>query len=292
MQKSAQVIDVARAELEEAKDIAGLSVETSILAKSFERPVATSIPGVAGGSSIVGATSTPDARSCPPILSTTGGYSNVDHFVQSSGDTRADKLAELKRALRRRRRSEAPEQRGEDRWDLPRIPGGRRRRIHREIDQPSAPLEPPVSGYVLFISHMTAKVRHDRPNAHHNQPIVVKEISKIWSLTMSDSDQEYYSRFTREAQQEYKQQYREFRATGGYRKSRKFMKLADGKGPWVRIQPEKRNALEREIAGYDNLVFPVRPATASKPAWEKEREEAAVRRLEKTQSKEGSKSTG
>mmetsp|Transcript_45892 Transcript_45892/g.85322 ORF Transcript_45892/g.85322 Transcript_45892/m.85322 type:complete len:309 (-) Transcript_45892:185-1111(-) len=280
LERSKQAIKSATADLEEAKEIsekAGLSIETSILAPT--------LPGIAASSGPAGVTGAA-APAYPPILSTTGGYSNVDHFVQSSGDSRADRLAEFKRAYRRRARAETPEQRGEDRWDLPRITGGRRRRIHRDIDQPSAPPEPPTSGYILYIAHMTQKVRHDRPNEHHNQPAVVKEISKIWSYSMSDSDREYYNRFAREAQNEYKQQYREFRATGGYRKSRTFMKLENGKGPWVRIRPEDRNALEREVAGYDTVIFPLRPVTAPKPAWEIHREAVAKRQLEKRQKEE------
>ena len=43
-----------------------------------------------------------------------------------------------------------------------------------------------MSGYVLFVAQMTAKIRHDRPHVHHNQIAVVREISKICKYRMSD----------------------------------------------------------------------------------------------------------
>jgi hypothetical protein len=55
------------------------------------------------------------------------------------------------------------------RWDKPRLPGERRRRIIREQDRPDAPPDPPPSGYVVFVCQMTAKIRHDRPSVQHNQ---------------------------------------------------------------------------------------------------------------------------
>lgn len=103
------------------------------------------------------------------VLRTTGGHSNTDHLVTLTGDARKDRIAELKRAMQRRARAMQPENKGEDRWDKPRIPGERRRRILREKDKPEAPPEPPPSGYVVFVGQMTTKVRHERPNNHHNQ---------------------------------------------------------------------------------------------------------------------------
>lgn len=55
------------------------------------------------------------------------------------------------------------------RWDRPRLIGSRRRRIMREKDLPDAPPDPPPSGYVVFVSQMTTKIRHDRPSVQHNQ---------------------------------------------------------------------------------------------------------------------------
>lgn len=100
---------------------------------------------------------------------TTGGHSNTDHMVIRTGDVRRDRIAELKRNLLRRARAMQPEHRGEDRWDKPRIPGERRRRILRERDRPEAPPEPPHTGFVVFVGQMTVKIRHDRPNIPHDQ---------------------------------------------------------------------------------------------------------------------------
>mmetsp|Transcript_7998 Transcript_7998/g.15063 ORF Transcript_7998/g.15063 Transcript_7998/m.15063 type:complete len:401 (-) Transcript_7998:40-1242(-) len=221
----------------------------------------------------------------PPILSTTGGHSNTDHIIQVTGDYRADTIAEYKRRLKRRARAMQPEERGSDRWDQPRIQGSRRRRIAREKDLPSAPPEPPPSGYVLFIAQMTTKIRHDRPNAHHNQIKVVREISKIWKYGMNDADREYYNEFAREAREEYERQHEEFRATGSYQPSRVFTRLGGGDGPWVRIAEDDRNALEREISNYGTVKFPPRPEHVKKPEWvtkiEKQNEREARKRKER-----------
>lgn len=223
----------------------------------------------------------------PPILSTTGGHSNTDHVIQITGNHRSDTIAEYKRKLKRRARAMQPEHRGSDRWDQPRVAGSRRRRIAREKDLPSAPPEPPPSGYVLFIAQMTTKIRHDRPNAHHNQIKVVREISKIWKFGMSHEDREYYNEFAREAREEYERQHFEFRATGAYKPSRTFERLGGGEdhGPWVRIATHEKNALEREISNYDTVKFPPRPETADKPEWvtkiEKQNEREAKRKEER-----------
>lgn len=250
----------------------------------------------------------------PPILSTTGGHSNTDHLIQITGDNRSDTVAEYKRKLKRRAKAMLPEQRGTDRWDQQRIKGSRRRRIVREKDLPSAPPEPPPSGYVLFIAQMTTKIRHDRPNAHHDQIKVVREISKIWKFGMSDDDREYYNEFAREAREEYEKQHFEFRATGAYKKSLVFERLGNnnvnvnvngdgddsnststdnvhghgngnGNGPWVRIAVHEKNALEREISNYDTVKFPPRPEIADKPEWvtkiELQNKREAVRRRQR-----------
>eukprot|EP00980_Cylindrotheca_fusiformis_P022959 scaffold9951_cov146-Cylindrotheca_fusiformis.AAC.3 len=104
-----------------------------------------------------------------PVDGTTGGHSNTDHVVVRTGSQRTDRIAELKRNLLRRQRAMQPEHRGEDRWDKPRIPGERRRRIVREKDLPEAPPEPPHTGFVVFVGQMTVKIRHDRPDQPHDQ---------------------------------------------------------------------------------------------------------------------------
>ena len=70
------------------------------------------------------------------------------------------------------------------RWDKPRIPGERRRRIIREKDLPEAPPEPPPSGYVVFVGQMTTKIRHDRPNVQHDQSKGTFRCSVLSSLKL------------------------------------------------------------------------------------------------------------
>ncbi len=100
---------------------------------------------------------------------TTGGHFNTDHTIVRTGDERIDRVAELRRNLWRRHRLTQPEERQEGRWDRPRLPGERRRRVVRERDLPDAPPEPPLSGYIAFLGQMTVKLRHDRPDMPHDQ---------------------------------------------------------------------------------------------------------------------------
>jgi len=278
--KSYDRLEEARSLLDEARDITsrvGLCVDSSILDYSYQSPFIPSQlndkndTASAPTAKSVESKDTSQKNTCvlnafPRILSTTSGHSNTDHIIQVTGDRRADAIAEYKRKLKRRARAMQPEQRGTDRWDQPRISGSRRRRIAREKDLPSAPPEPPPSGYVIFIAQMTTKMRHDRPNVHHNQIAVVQEISKIWKYQMSDHDRDYYNEFARDLREEYEQQHTEFRATGAYKHSRIFEKL-QGDGPWVRIALHEKNALEREISHYETVKFPPRPANAQVPCW-------------------------
>ena len=247
----------------------------------------------------------PDASKNLAVLRTTGGHSNTDHVVRITGDARIDRIAELKRAMQRRARAIQPENKGEDRWDKPRIPGERRRRILREKDMPGAPPEPPPSGYSIFIYQMTTKIRHDRPNEPHNQVkgkrcasgfllhenqcythistaefifAVVKEISKVWKFGISEKDRQYYNDFAREAREEYQAQHREFRATGQYTPSKSFLKLEGG--PWVRVASHEKTSLEREIDSYESVQFPPRPPEMDE-AYRKREKESYRRRREK-----------
>ncbi len=295
-------LEESRSLLGEARDIAtraNLTVDSSILDSSYQSPFlptrfkhGNEVEG--GASNKPNESSSKDApvvretacllNAFPPVLSTTGGHSNTDHIIQVTGDHRADTIAEYKRKLKRRAKAMQPEQRGTDRWDQPRIAGSRRRRIAREKDLPSAPPEPPPSGYVIFIAQMTTKIRHDNPNVHHDQIKVVREISKIWKFQMSDHDREYYNEFAREAREEYEAQHLEFRATGAYKPSRIFERL-HGDGPWVRIVRHEKNTLEREISNYETVKFPPRPEHFDKPFWvrkiEKQNEREAKRRMER-----------
>ena len=193
----------------------------------------------------------------PLILETTNGHSNTDHIVTYTGDIRHDKVAEYKRALRRRAQSMRPEDKRPERWDQPRkVKGSRRRRIKREFA--SAPAEPITSGYMLYVSQMTTKLRHDRgdpTNHRHNQIEAVAEISRKWKLQLTDAERQYYIRFAREMKEEYTRQIREFRATGYYTPSTRFGKLL-GEGPPVRLIWEEKNELERELATYTEIIRP------------------------------------
>jgi hypothetical protein len=192
----------------------------------------------------------------PLILETTQGYSNTDHVVMCTGDGTFDRVAEYKRSLRRRARAMRPEDKGEQRWDQPRVKGSRRRRIKRNKDLASAPPEPPFSSYVLFLSQMTTKLRHDRgPQTKHNQMDAVAEISRSWKYDLTEMERDHYTRSVREMRKEYVHQLQEFRATGHYTPSIRFGKLL-GHGPFVRLLWAEKNALEKELSTYQEIVRP------------------------------------
>jgi hypothetical protein len=257
VQRSEQVLENATRELDAARRLLeplGLTVDSTILDPSFSSTDIT-------------------------VLKTTGGYSNTDHIIKITGDPKKDRIAEFKRAYVRRVRTVQPEARGEDRWDKPKIPGERRRRIHREKDLPQAPPEPPPSGYIVFVGQMTCKLRHDRPHVPHSQTKVIQEISRIWKYGMSEIDREYYVEFAREAREEYQGFHQEYRATGRYEPSKKFERI-QGTGPWVRIPVHEKNGLERELATYDTVEFPPRPPEFD-DAYEQRQLESAKRRRRK-----------
>ena len=219
----------------------------------------------------------PTFRGDVVVLKTTGGHSNTDHVVQVTGDVKMDRIRELKRALQRRSRLMQPEARGEDRWDKPKIPGERRRRIQRDKDLPGAPPEPPPSGYLIFIGQMTCKHRHDHPAEQHNQTKVVQEISKVWKFGMTPTEREYYNAFARDLRDEYMGQHHEYRATGNYRPSERFGKL-QGIGPWVKRELAEKNGLEVELEEYDTVKFPERPPEFQEE-YEQKRKGQRTRRL-------------
>ncbi|KAL7469840.1 hypothetical protein ACHAXS_010089 [Conticribra weissflogii] len=264
----------------------------------------------------------------PFVLSTTGGYSNTDHIIKYDPATgEVDKLSEFKRKYKRRVRQanmdelniatsysnctnrDANDCNGNSnfgqkistsyKWDLPRIPGGRRRRIKRDADSPTAPPRPPEQGYLIFVSQMTTKLRHDNPHRHHNQISAIKRISPMWH-GMSEEERAHYNDLAMDAKEEYAELLREFRATGSWRPFRCIEKVRDKKkpedeeneetaveeehrnslGPWVRIPYERKNALEKEIDTYDVVCFPPRPPEMNE-AYEKRMEESRARRRRK-----------
>ena len=149
-------LSTASVVLDQARSIAskwGLSVDSSILEASYQSSFlpARFRHGLVNEATIINedpAAELINANKNCVVLSTTGGHSNTNHVILSTGNPFADKLAEYKRIYKRRAKAMQPEQRGADRWDQPRVQGSRRRRITREVDLPYAPPEPPNSGYV------------------------------------------------------------------------------------------------------------------------------------------------
>eukprot|EP00536_Pseudo-nitzschia_multiseries_P007942 jgi/Psemu1/287468/fgenesh1_pg.192_\ len=243
-------------ELERARELAskaGLSIESSII-----KPLETNVSETGNP-----ATSTNGANEF------TGGHSNTDHIVVTSGDAKADRIAELKRNLLRRHRAMQPEDRGEERWDKPKLPGERRRRIVREQDKDEYPAEPPISGWCVYINQMTVKMRHDRPNERHDQTKVIQQLAKIWRVGMSQEGRDYFTKFAEDARKEFEQQVIEYRATGSYKPSKHFQRL-ENSSVWVRI--DRPSPLEEEICSYETIHFPKRP-----PELNEEYEEREIR---------------
>jgi len=201
----------------------------------------------------------------------TGGHSNTDHVVVSTGDERMDRIAELKRNLLRRHRAMQPEHRGDERWDKPKIPGERRRRIVREQDSEDYPPEAPITGWDVFIRQMTVKIRHDRPYERHDQSKVLQELGKIWRMGMSNEEHDYFTKFAADTKTEFDQQVIEYRATGSYQPSKHFIRL---KNSCVWIRKDRPSHLEKEISSYKTIQFPKRP-----PELDKEYEEREIRSI-------------
>jgi hypothetical protein len=159
-------------------------------------------------------------------------------------------------------------------WDKQKEAGGRRRRVARE--HPDAPFEPPPSGYIIFLGQMTTKIRHDRPNARHNQAEIMPEISKMWRKALSPEEQKFYNDVCDNIRMEFKQQHMEFRATGNFIPSDIF----ERKGSfWTHKKQNERNALEHELDSYETVVFPPRPREYDEEYFKRERESKERRRL-------------
>lgn len=206
----------------------------------------------------------------------TGGHSNTDHVVVTTGDDRIDRIAELKRNLLRRHRAMQPEQRGDERWDKPKIPGERRRRIVREQDSEDYPPESPNTGWDVYIRQMTVKIRHDRPNERHDQSKVLQELGKIWRMGMSNEERDYFTKFATDAKTEFDQQVIEYRATGSYQPSKHFIRL-DNSSVWIR--KDRPSHLEKEISSYKTIQFPKRPPELDKEYKEREMRSILKRKL-------------
>ncbi|KAL7441577.1 hypothetical protein ACHAXH_010010 [Discostella pseudostelligera] len=318
-------MESARDDLEYAETIAqasGLTVHSSILDAAYNGGGTTLPPTAESGntnaSSAAAAAAAMDLRqeaalalqarhkynpmrgtlsAYPLVLSTTGGHCNTDHVVPMNPDGTINQLSEYKRMLKRRFRQTQNEERGADRWDLPRIPGGRRRRIKRAVDAISAPPEPPQTGYVIYVSQMTTKIRHDNPHRAHNQIAAIRWISSMWN-ELSPRDRTHYVTLAKDARVEYEERLLEYRATGSWSPYTTFTRLMTNKngvdcrgmnerstgssGPWVRIPYEAKNALEKEIETYEQVIFPPRPV---------ELEEVHEQRLEESKKKRKEKRT-
>jgi hypothetical protein len=143
-------------------------------------------------------------------------------------------------------------------------------------EHPDAPSEPPPSGYIIFLGQMTTKIRHDRPNARHNQAEIMPEISKMWRKALSQEEQEYYNDVGDIIRLEFKKQHMEFRATGSFTPSENF----ERKGSfWTHKKQNERNALEHELDSYETVVFPPRPHEYDEEYFRRDRESKQRRRL-------------
>jgi hypothetical protein len=200
-----------------------------------------------------------------PISTTTGGYSNTDHIItRIGGDDRTDRIYEYRRQYMIRQRTVTNNETKlyTQKWDKHRVVGERRRRIIRDIDLPNAPTEPPPSGYIIFLGQMTTKLRYDAykrdttKRIKHDQTKMVQEISNMWKASLDDTDREYYHHFYIELKKEYQQQLMEYRATGYYTPSTKYIRNHTNVGLWTHIHPADKNALEMEIATYETIQFP------------------------------------
>jgi hypothetical protein len=267
LKDSQGLLDGIEDDLKRAKEVAalaGLSIDSRIVEVPKE---ATSSDGDASTK----------AANTTNATTTTGGYSNTDHIIVHTGDRRVDRIAELKRALLRRTRSMMPENRKDERWDKPKAPGERRRKIVLEKDLDESPPEPPATGWMIFLGQMTTKYRHDDPMSHHDQARALTKIGTIWKSKFSEEEREYYQDFATEARKEYQRQVIEYRATGSYQPSQRFAPL-QGTNIWVRLD-NNSCALEREISSYETVRFAPRPPELNEAYEERQLRSIVKRKL-------------
>ena len=244
--------------------------------------VAAAAAIAAASSNHNGTTATTTTTSAGLLLADgTGGHCNTNHAIpwnvkqesNTQPDVESNRVRELIRNRLNRLRVEQPESRTEERWDKPKVVGERRRRIVRDVDAPEAPSEPPPSGFTVFVSLLTTKFRHDRgPETEHSQTATVQEISRLWRVDLNEQEQQYYTKMAEEIQSEYREQMLEYRATEEFRPSDRFIKLGDGKGPWVHKHPMDRNELEAQVAAYKTFVFPPRPPSKDQEYYTREQQ--------------------
>jgi hypothetical protein len=248
--------------LQEAREIAskvGLSIESDLRNINVVKATtaATSATTTAAGAS--------SSVSNIPISTTTGGFSNTDHIIVRTGlDERTDRINEYRRQymIRQRTVTNCETKLYTQKWDKHRVIGERRRRIIRDIDLPTAPTEPPPSGYILFLGQMTTKLRYESykenqaKRVKHDQTKMVQEISNLWKSSLDSKDRDYYHNFHTKLKSEYRQQLTEYRATGYYTPSTKYIRNHTNVGLWTHIEVQDKNALELEIATYDTIHFP------------------------------------
>jgi hypothetical protein len=103
---------------------------------------------------------------------------------------------------------------------------------------------------------MTTKIRKQRQNERHDQTLVIQEISRLWKLS-DESEHRYYNDLADEIRAEYKTQYLEYRATGTFTPSDSFVRVGNF---WTHRRSHEKSRLEKELAGYDTVVFPPRPS--------------------------------
>ena len=266
--------------LQEAHEIAskvGLSIEsdlrninivtttTAATTNAISSTITPKEPLTTIGASLSSSSAAASSTHNIPISTTTGGYSNTDHIITQSGlDDRTDRINEYRRQymIRQRTVTNSETKLYTQKWDKHRVMGERRRRIVRDIDLPNAPIEPPPSGYIIFLGQMTTKLRHDSFKRNqtnrikHDQTKMVQEISNMWKSSLNDNDREYYHNFYVQLKKEYLQQLMEYRSTGYYTPSTKYIRNHVNVGLWTHIETHEKNALELEIATYDTIQFP------------------------------------
>jgi hypothetical protein len=122
---------------------------------------------------------------------------------------------------------------------------------------------------------MTTKIRHDRPNARHNQAEIMPEISKMWRKALSQEEQKFYNDVAESIRLEFKKQHMEFRATGGFTPSDNHERKGNF---WTHKKQNERNALEHELDSYESVVFRPRPIEYDEEYFRRERESKRRRR--------------
>ena len=135
-----------------------------------------------------------------------------------------------------------------------------KKRKQLEYDKPNAPPPPPQSGFNIWQTHYSLKLKYEDDSSKKTF-----DLGKIWRLEVSEGDKDYYSDTAKEIKKECTEQFQEFCATSSYRESENFCQNSFYVKSenlifkvWMRAAGSDTECSELEQWLYDNGVTNIR----------------------------------